>query len=78
MIFIFSYSLSIYTFIFKAFIIHQKKKHLFLEFKVHSLIYYNLLSKVTNFIIIRFINFIKREYFASVKSSIINYQLRKL
>jgi hypothetical protein len=72
----YSYSQSIY---------HTKKKTqkqkqtlLFLEFKAYSLIYYNLLLKVNNFIIRWSQNPIKRDCFTGVRSSTTNHKLHKL
>jgi len=45
---------SIHTLFLKAFIIlKQEQTYMFLEFKAHSSIYYNLLLKVADFIIVR-------------------------
>jgi len=69
------YSISIHTLILRAFIIcKQEETLLFLEFKVYSLIYYNLLLKVTDFIIGGFLNSTKKNYLTGVRSSIINHQ----
>jgi hypothetical protein len=70
------YHLITHTLILKTFIINKQEQiFLFLEFKVHSLIYCNSLLKIIDFIIREFLNPIKRDCFTSVRSSITSHKL---